>query len=256
MTKHRAFLLGLSVSVWAAVALAQQSQPTSQEDRNEAARIASMSERIQFAGNEPDAKQRRAQMVEVTDRIRAEIDNYIRGALKPDDGSQRIQDRLRSILTAHRPAPEFGDLAFARLAELRTGQSLIVAYTIVRGPHDDLATIRGYRSTPEGFELAATAGDEFESYNMFKTAIPSPVEGEFWLMAWGQEHTFNGKKVRFRIYAFDGQSFRTMWNPDDMFDADDPSLNSSGFMIHHRVRYPPWDLHDEYLITPNGPIRR
>ena len=240
------------VMMMAMIGSAQQTQPAEQYDRDVAVRIRALSERLRFTGDEPDLARRYAELNEVTDRLRGEVDGYIQAAVNATEGSQRIQARLRTLLAEHTPNPEYGDLPFARVADLRAARSLIVAYTIVRGPHHDSATIRGYRSDLDRFELVATTGDDFDGYNMFKTELASPLRGEFWLLAWGQASTFNGKKVRLRVYAFDGQSFRTVWEPEDMFNAT-LRITKSGFAIDHEVR--PDEIHDEYLLTPDGPIK-
>ncbi len=117
-----------------------------------------------------------------------------------------------------------------------------------------MATIRGYRWNLDRFELKASTGDDFAGYNMFKAELQSPQRGEFWLLAWGQAQTFNGKKVRVRVYAFDGQAFRTIWDPEDVFDATVRVIDS-GFVVDHNVRYPPYQIHDEYRLTVNGPVK-
>jgi hypothetical protein len=162
-----------------------------------------------------------------------------------------LQERVRTLLADHRPNPDYGDLPFAQEADLRAGRSLVVAYTIVRPPHFNLATIRGYRADGDRFDLIATTGDDFENYSMFKVALPSPLPLELWLLAWGQAHTFNGTKIRFRVYAFDGALFRTIWAPEDMFSAT-INLTKTGFVIDHHERQPPYDIRDEYVLTADG----
>lgn len=189
-------------------------------------------------------------------QIRAEIDGYIRTAFNPSQTtSNEVEERLRSVLADHRPVPEYGDEAIARVKDLRRGRSLIVAYTITRPPHHDLATIRGYRSVQGRFELVAVTGSDFSRYNMFKAEIPSPIEGELWLLAWGQRHTANGPIIRFRAYSFDGGTFKTVWSPEDFYDAR-VTITDRGFVVEHRSpARAPYTTKDEYVVTPMGPIR-
>jgi hypothetical protein len=172
-------------------------------------------------------------------------------AVRITETSQQIEDRLKTLLM-RKPEPDYGDLAFARVADLPTGRSLLVAYTIVRPPHHNLATVRGYRRTLAGFELVAVTARDFEGFNMFMKELRSPIPNQLWMLAWGQAHTANGKFVRCRVYAFDGKTFKTMWSPEEMFRAD-VRVWESGLAIDHYVR--PNDIHDEYLITPNGPLK-
>ncbi|MGH9386616.1 MAG: hypothetical protein ACRD2N_20280 [Vicinamibacterales bacterium] len=254
MRTRKAVLL-LSIMGAVTVGAARLTQSLSERDHDEAARITRLSSGLFFRGDEADAGRRLAEMDWLTDRLQREVDRYIQTTFTVAHDPDGIQRRLRTLLGAHAPNPEFGDLPFTRLAGLRFGSSLIVAYTLVRGPHHNLATIRGYRATREGFELVATTGDDFEGYGMFKAELQSPIDDEFWLMAWGQAHTFDGRRVRFRIYAFDGEAFKTMWSPEDLFDAEDPHITGLIFSIDHRVRQPRYDIHDEYLLTASGPIK-
>ena len=73
-------------------------------------------------------------------------------------------------------------------------------------------------------------------------------------MAWGQAHTFNGRKIRFRVYGFDGVAFRTIWSPEDILNAT-IRFTDSGFAIDHYVPLERRDIHDEYTITPAGPVQ-
>jgi hypothetical protein len=252
MTSHLVLLAAITIPI---VALAQPPQNVEQYEREATARVKALSERLRFREDDP-ADQRRyySELKDLTDRLRREVDGYIHAAVSTAEDSERVRAQLRSLLTAHRPNPDYGDLAFARAGNLRSGQALVVAYTIVRRPHHDSATIRGYRAASNGFELVATAGDEFDGYGMFKKEIPSPVPGEIWLFAWGRAHTFNGSKVRFRLYGFDGERFRTLWSPEDMFNAT-VSFRDSGFAIDHHVSKAPFDLHDEYVLTQDGPVK-
>jgi hypothetical protein len=235
---------------------AQSDAGAAAEDRTVRSRIAAFSSALQFSGTEPvEPDARDAKVRQATDRVRALVDEYVKTALKSTEGSNRIEHRLRSVLADHQPNPEYADAALARVAELRAGTSLIVAYTLVRGPHHDIATIRGYHWNVDRFELAGTADDDFDGFNMFKAELRSPVTGEFWMLAWGQAHTFNGKKVRCRVYAFDGQVFRTMWSPDDMFDAT-VRITEGGFSVEHRLWPERTPVRDEYTLTLNGPVKK
>jgi hypothetical protein len=234
----------------------QPIESTEQADRDAAERINAVTQRMNFREDDPvDQARYYAELDELTNRLRGEVDDYIHTALNANEGSGLIQARLRTLLAEHRPNPEYGDPPLARVADLSVGRSLLVAYTIVRPPHHDSATVRGYRASLDRFELVATTGDaDFDGFNMFKAELPSPFKDELWLLTWGQAHTANGATVRFRVYAFDGQSFRTVWTPDDMFSAT-PRMTSSGFTIDHEVRNPPYEFHDEYVLTPDGPVK-
>jgi hypothetical protein len=89
---------------------------------------------------------------------------------------------------------------------------------------------------------------------MSQATLPSPLPSESWLLAWGSSQTANGHIVKLRAYAFDGYHFRTIWNPEVMMNAI-PRVTSSGFTIDYEQRVPPYNFHDDYLLTVNGPVK-
>jgi len=250
-------IVPLLIAVMAMTSSAQRAQSDTESDREFAQRVAPMAAQLRVYPTRETAETSRplAEFRTLTTYVQTEVDKHIQRSVAFAEGSQHIQARLRTMLSDHVPNPEFGDLPFAQAADLRAGQSLVVAYTIVRGPHFDVGTIRGYRWDVNRFELVGTAGAEFEEFNMFKAALRSPVPGELWLLVWGQAHTFNGRKVRVRVYAFDGQNFRSVWSPEDLFDAS-VHLTTSGFEIDHTPPSTAEEVHDEYSLSVSGPVKK
>jgi hypothetical protein len=237
-------LVATTVDIWA-----QQST----SDRQITDRIADLTARLQVS--DPPASWY-SELDGWTQRFVVEIDSYIQGTFRPDEGAQRLQTKLRALLAAQVLNPAYGDLPLVQLADLPSGRILLVAYTIVRGPHHDLPVVRGYRWDADRFRLVGGAAEDFTEYNMFKAVLPSPIKSELWLLTWGQAHTFNGKKVRIRIYAFDGHVVTTIWNPEDVFNAD-VRVTANGFVVdHYLLDQRPWrEVHDEYVLTPAGPVK-
>jgi hypothetical protein len=230
----------------------QAAAPVEQGERNLTARVAGLLARLVYReGDKADTDRYYGEMDRVTDQLREEIDSYIALVANSTPTSKGIEERLDGLLT-RKPHPSYGDLPFARVADLRAGKSLVVAYTVVRPPHHDSATVRGYRAGLARFELMAVTGDDFDGYNMFKKELRSPLSDELWMLAWGQAETANGKIVRFRLYAFDGEMFRTVWSPDDMVDAE-LRFSAPGFSIDHYRR--PNQIHDEFVLTAQGPLK-
>jgi len=249
-----AALLILSLT---ATVISQQTQQLGQSDRAAAARVKALSDRLQFRDDDDADKARYyAEFDSIRDRIRSEVDDFVRIGIDPDATTQRTEERLRAVLADHKPNPDYGDLPFARIADLRGGRSLLLAYTIVRPPHHDAATIRGYAFRDGRFELSTSADSDFVGYDLFTHEVTSPIPGEVWFLAWGQAEAFNGTLIRFRLYSFDGGALRIIWGPNDMFNA---SLRfvANGFVIDHEVRSPqgPNQVHDEYTLTPGGPVK-
>jgi hypothetical protein len=247
----------ITVSALAIVSLsmfvsAQPQSEAAQREQQLSARVGSLIDRLNYRDEDRADKDRYYdELDDVTRQINQGVDEYVRGVLTATDSTEQIEARLVKLLR-RQPNPLYGDGVLARKADLRGGKSLLLAYTVVRPPHHDRATIRGYMETADGYQLRAQAGDDFDGFNMFKRELRSPLLGEIWLMAWGQSHTGNGKIVRFRMYAFDGDTFRTIWSPDDMFDAE-VRFTDTGFAVDHYRR--PLQIHDEYSLTPNGPLK-
>jgi hypothetical protein len=245
-------------SILVAVAVAAQSPASmdAERDRAEQNKIAALCKDLLFDVDDPSEVARRSAALDsATKTVHQEIDRYVSMEFRAEHGSERSQARLRGLLSAHVPNAEYSDEPFVRVAQLRGGLSLVAAYTLVRGHHHDISTIRGFRMDGTRLRVVATAGGEFKGYGMFKAQIPSPIGGELWFLAWGQDLTFNGKKVRFRLYAFDGETFRTVWQPDDMYDATmTPTQN--GFVVSHTMPGTREPLDDLFVITADGPVRQ
>ena len=166
-------LVAVSVSVMAGV----RAQSRSPQD-DAVANVKALTSRLRLGQSDLADQRRYEEMADITAQLQKEIDRYVGGAIASTANSEAAQGRLRDILSEHRPHSDYGDDAFVRTADLSGGKSMLVAYTIVRPPHHDIATIRGYRTGREGFELVATTGDDFEGYGMFKRLLPSPFPQE------------------------------------------------------------------------------
>ena len=75
-----------------------------------------------------------------------------------------------------------------------------------------------------------------------------------YLLAGGQAYGFNGAKFRFRLYTFDGGTFRTMWAPDDVFDAK-VKVTPRGFALTYSERPMTDYVTTEYQTTLNGVVK-
>jgi hypothetical protein len=239
----------------ASVAAQRSSEQGQAIDRAASERVAALTARLKYrADDRADQDRYYDELDAVTRELRQAVDGYIERVAGAAKRSEEMEQRLRKLLALHRPNPEYGDLAIARFANLRAGRGLLVAYTLVRPPHHDTATIRGYRQATDGFRLVAATGEDFDGYNMFKRQLPAPIDGETWLLAWGQAHTFNGSLVRLRLYSFDGEAFTTRWRPADLLSAT-VSFTPRGFVVDHQVRQPPYSLRQEYALSAAGPVR-
>jgi hypothetical protein len=234
-------------------------QPLSPDRATEltADRIKGYSEQMKFSDAE-GARRYLAIRDGVTDSIRKTVDSFI--AELNDAKEQDIQMRLNKLFERDRSGfPRDIGSSFVKVIDQREGRTLIVSYVVLRGSQDPLPTISAYRLVNGKYHKVASTGEDFESFGLHMVELPSLAPNETWMLARGRAFSFNGSKTRFRAIAFDGQSFRTMWSPEDMLNANF-KMTAEGFSIEHRdqqryyvLRKPPFTLHDEFRLTPDGP---
>src|SRR5689334_2378727 len=99
-----AALLILSLT---ATVISQQTQQLGQSDRAAAARVKALSDRLQFRDDDDADKARYyAEFDSIRDRIRSEVDDFVRIGIDPDATTQRTEERLRAVLADHKPNPD------------------------------------------------------------------------------------------------------------------------------------------------------
>jgi hypothetical protein len=226
-----------------------------QAERAAANRIARLAERLDpDRGASLSVDQWESERESTTVAIRAEVTRFIEASVPVAASQQAIEARLRSVLVAQRPDSEYTDPPRVRSVTTRFGRSLVVAYTVVRPPHFDSSLIFGFTESGGRFSLSRTTGEDFDGYTMFSVDVPTPVVGELWLLVGGRAHTFNGSKMRFRLYGFDGVDFRTIWERDDVSRAT-VRQTVDGFTITHQIREAPYTVDEDYLIAASGVVR-
>jgi hypothetical protein len=221
--------------------------------------IAHLSEQLHF-NDDASAERYHKIRAEITARVHSEIDEYISQAVAPETSAKTIVEDLAQILAVH--PNEYSGPPFAAFGNAGSARSLVIAYMLVRGGdavNDSAVTIRGYRAVAERFKLIARTGQELDGYGLFTQELRSPVPPQQWVLAWGPLYGFNGNKVRMRVYALDGETFHTMWAPEDVLNAE-ITVTTNGFSVKHLdeenyyvKRQGPFTLRDEYSLTPDGP---
>jgi len=87
----------------------------------------------------------------------------------------------------------------------------------------------------------------------------APVEGEFWFIAWADVPPLAPFKIATRIYAFDGKSFRTVWEPENFIassirDAVQATPDGRGFVVNEMPNFQSQTInHEQYYLTADGP---
>lgn len=249
----------LITSLLPIAATAQIAQSTDTRIKEIALSISRSASKLRWTDSS-DSQQYERVKSKATLEIYESIDAFIHDT--PIENISKLDSDLKYLLKENRGNPEYTGAAFAQQSDLLYGRSVIVAYGITRGGtavNDSAITIRGYRLDRDKLILSDTTGQEFDGYGLFTKMLPPPITGEAWLIAWGPLHGFNGSKNRVRIYAFDGKTFRTIWNPDDMMNAT-IHVTSSGFSINRldedryfRLRRCPCFVQEDYVLMLQGP---
>lgn len=235
MKMHRVLFGALAIAVTSAAAVATQ------EMRNgEAAAATAVVDRLtetlnRGAGQLAEEAWLR-ERERLTNEIRGEVTRVLQAEGVADAGSAGVTQLLRRVLHAHTPTLEYTDPPTARqFDKLRGGPAFVVSYAVVRPPHFDSSRVSGFRAIGGQLQQTAVAGQEFEGYTMF-TRVLGREDGEVaCILAAGQAQMFNGAKFRLRVYEFDGATFRTLWEPSDVFDAQ-IDLKGDAFTLTYRER--------------------
>jgi hypothetical protein len=223
-------------------------------------RVALIARQLQMR-DEPDYARYLALRDGLTAQVHREVEEFfLRRA--PERGMEQPAAFLEQMQAEFGNASEFSNTPFVWPGELRRGKAVVAGYLLLRqGGNDSACAIRAYREEGGRTVLAGATGGEMDGYGLMLREIASPVPGELWILAHGNRFTFNGKLVRYRLYAFDGETFRTLWSPEDKLDGE-IEWSEGGFAIESTN--PAWRLgearnprgiREEFLLYADGPKR-
>lgn len=82
--------------------------------------------------------------------------------------------------------------------------------------------------------------------------LPSPVQGEIWLLFSGRLYGANGPNCRMRIFAYDGKRFRTVWAPANIWGSFKIQLVPKGFVVSGDYYESNQRRHDHYYLGLDG----
>ncbi len=242
--------------------LESQTAPATLYDReSERARVDALAEQLRFGKDQAGYLHYLRVRDDITQQIRDEIDTFVAHSVDPGRPATDVAADVRIVLGSHTFQSEYGDDVFASINMQRGRPTLILGYMLARGGaavNDSAISIRAYCLGAAGrYELADATGSDLDGYGLFVRSLPSPLAGEEWFLAWGPLSGYNGTRDRLRVYAFDGERFRTVWSPDDFLDAS-VVATLSGFSVKHLdvARYsasrPPYGVVDEFVPVGDG----
>jgi len=153
-------------------------------------------------------------------------------------------------------------------ASLPHGDFLILGVEVWRGGDaisDDAISFRAYKKTERKFVFVASS-DILRRSDLHAKAIPiAPVAGEFWFMGLAVMPQQSPFMTAMRLYAFDGQKFRTVWAPADIIAEGAEQaveVTANGFTVNKlfdptggAAHSPSAVIHEQYILNPDGPLK-
>lgn len=198
----------------------------------------------------------------VTERLLSEVDGFISDSFNADLATtDQVRAGLRVLLN-HKKSDLLHNQVFR--VTLPSGDFLIVGIEIQRGGlaiAEDSIVFRAYKGINGRFVYTASTGNLNNSALVSLHAAPlptPPVAGEFWFVAWADVPPRSPYTIAMRLYAFDGEKFRTVWEPKDIIalSIDDAvQVNHDGTLVISQM--PTFKsstiVHTQYDVTENGP---
>jgi hypothetical protein len=199
------------------------------------------------------------QVAEVVAKLRGMVTERIESLLStPNPIGTTIADSIRHLQSTSLEtwgASEFTNTPFAEVFVLNRRQNLAVAYTILRGgvaipdsePYLDFYTENGGK-----WELKGTAATDLQSSSLFVRRLAGPFPEQSWYLVWGNRLGESGSRLNMRLYGFDGNSVRTIWQRDDLeggtVEVTDNSVTLEYFKKYHDAE----SVHEVLYVMPDG----
>lgn len=243
MTLRRFAILAGGLALVLRLAPAQEMSPAARAAER-AGKMKELSSQLQVR-NQDDAGR---YTPEFRDRLTAQARELLRGQVQDtlDEFGGDANALLRTLkLLAASPPPEYSEAPYAFRTPIWGVPVVIIGFELERGgvgAPETKVFMQAYRKGLTGWELAAETGDDFDHYRLNVKQLTSPLPDEVWFLAYGDLTGYNGHKIRFRIYAFDGERFTTVWSPPDRREAE--------------VKVEGYDLEIKYLDEKQKELRQ
>ena len=183
-----------------------------------------------------------------------------------------ISDEINDTLNAPNPSEdkvvnaivgiqgELTDKPFASFFKLNGMRSLAVSYVILQGG-DAIASTQPYLEFYDfvngAWQIKAEAStvSNFQGRTFCVSPLASGISGEAWFVAWGFTIGNPGTPVNVRLYGFDGNTVRTVWQRDDLTGGEVTVAKDSVTLEYDReYKSPDPNNHVQEVlhVTPNG----
>jgi len=211
---------------------------------------------------------------DVTKHLMTEIDGFVTESFQPGtSGPDQIKAGL-GVLLGYAAMPLMADNNTAFFVTVPKGRFLIACIEAPRGGSaiaEDAISFRAYRDAGSRFVFVSSAEDLHSSDSgndsldrlYTKPLTSAPIAGEFWFMALAEVPPQAPPTVAMRLYAFDGEKFRTVWMPKDIRSVGpDKAIECTdgGFIVSSLLDptggaalSPTVVVHEQYAVSPDGP---
>jgi hypothetical protein len=209
----------------------------------------------------------------------SEIDGFVTETFSPGSATAvAVQDGLDALL-GHKRGNLDNSVAF--LSVLPVGRFLVVGVEIRRGGgalSEDAFSFRAYKDTGTAFAFIAETrfGTDVEfgqtqrrlkdwepvAFLNAKAVPAPPISNQFWFVTWAVASHFAPPVVAVRLYAFDGERFRTIWTPKDFVSESSTAvtLTADGLTVRKLIDStggtpgsPTVVVRERYALTADGP---
>ena len=195
---------------------------------------------------------RQARMAHVGAEIQRCVDNYVMSLPPTRDrglNPKFVASQLSRILSGveDRP-PNVFVLASGR------GRVLLIFDNVLNGTNDSsYAALNAFSADGQKLTESDSTGRDMDGYGGIDvTELPSPVQGEIWLLFSGNVLGANGPNCRMRIFAYDGKRFRTVWAPANIWGSFTIKLVPKGFVVSGDDYESNQHRYDRYHLTSDG----
>jgi hypothetical protein len=194
-------------------------------------------------------------------QIHAEVEGFV---LRTADTQQADLNKGSVAQGLEQILPKSGLTRAVFVLKSGNRRSLIVVYALLRGRTiGSSVAIRAYNETAienspsglprTGLRLADVAGEDMNGYaGLELTELHPPVAGKLFLLLSGEAMGANGPNTRMRIYRYDGEKFRPIWMPENIWGDFHVSVTVDGFNVEGEYYRLDKKRRDGYVLYENG----
>jgi hypothetical protein len=252
----------ITVSLAAAPAAWSQAPTADSEARLKArARYAQVNSRIHGKSVS------KAEYEESTSQLRMAVAEQARAALGRSADAAQLSKAIADVqgdFAFSSWGPDTTNVPFAEGFRLLGKPGMAVGFVILRGGSsipDTLPVLQFYAEEFGEWKLKAETDADFHGCTYMVSSLDSQVPGESWWLVWGQTIGDTGARRKIRLYSFDGNQIKTIWQRGELAAGRIKVLEDRKTIVilHYwkagTLERPSPDplVREEWYLTPSGP---